>query len=109
MTATTTEQSKKLIELGIDPSTADRCYLDDGTAEKLCLATYKGAVKVWGKYYAMITPAWSFTALTGLLKPCTIDESADGHYRIFSHDRFSEWYENPIDACVELLVKLKTK
>ena len=39
--------------------------------------------------------------------PCLeLVSSQDNHYRAFWHEMYSDWY-NPVDACVELLLRVK--
>ena len=51
-------------------------------------------------------PCWSLTALINVLPSLTLDTS-DNHYcRVSTMNRSSEWYDNPVDACYELILKL---
>lgn len=54
-------------------------------------------------------PCWSLTALLDVLPSSTLDSSDDHHYRLHCMERFTEWHDNPIDACVEMILKLKEK
>lgn len=51
-------------------------------------------------------PCWSLAALLNILPSSTTDSSNDHHYRLHCMGRFTEWYDNPIDACVEMILKL---
>lgn len=51
-------------------------------------------------------PCWSLTALLNVLPSATLDSSDDHHYRIHCMERFTEWYDNAIDACYEMILKL---
>ena len=53
--------------------------------------------------------AWSLSALLNVLPSSTLDSSDDHHYRLHCMERFTEWYDNPIDACYEMIMKLKEK
>jgi hypothetical protein len=52
-------------------------------------------------------PCWSLAALYSILPTFTLDSSDDKYFRIHCCNKFSEWYNNPIDACVEMIIKLK--
>lgn len=51
-------------------------------------------------------PCWSLAALLNVLPSATLDSSDDYHYRIHCMERFTEWYDNAIDACYEMILKL---
>ena len=51
-------------------------------------------------------PCWSLAALLNTLPSATLDSSNDHHYRLHCMERFTEWYDNPIDACVAMIEKL---
>ena len=51
-------------------------------------------------------PAWSLSALLGILPSATLDSSNDHYYRIHCIKRYTEWYDNAVDACVEMILKL---
>lgn len=82
----------------------------------------KGADMSWagngfGKPYARtipckgdpeeICPCWSLTALLEQMPCVLLESSRDNHYRIFWEDKFSEWHESAVDACVELLLRAR--
>ena len=52
------------------------------------------------------TPCWSLAALLGVLPSATLDSSNDHYYRLRCMERFTEWYDNPVDACVAMIEKL---
>ena len=52
-------------------------------------------------------PAWSLAALYSVLPTFTLDSSDDKYFRIHCCNKFSEWYNNPIDATFEIILKLK--
>ena len=135
---TSIEQSKKLIELGIDVNTADMCYcptmnIDSGKNE--------GYLKVPECYpfsevkdsLIPYLPAWSLSALLGLMpksiKGITASDEETGWPQYFYYPRllltdkemwqciYKEYNgagaskcwtigESPIDACVEMILKL---
>ena len=52
-------------------------------------------------------PCWSLTALLNVLPSATLDSSNDHYYRIHCMERYSEWFDSPVDACFEMILKLK--
>lgn len=112
---TTIEQSKKLIELGFDVNTADMHYVLIDSDEEI----YDIGV---GNYIGILPhyPAWSLAALLGALpknlnigRP-SLESNYKGYYWIQYYDEFmkpnnykTECFNNPVDACVELIIKLK--
>jgi hypothetical protein len=111
---TTLEQSKKLIELGIDANTADMYW--DYDVQK-------------HEYYPMVMDeqfddtcvrAWSLAALLGVLPMIRkgedtanpfIAKTPDGEYYIVYATLTKEvydssMYDNPIDACVAMIENL---
>jgi len=72
---TSIEQSKKLLSFGLDPSTADMCYIGTEREHILHAESYSQILK-WRKDYkkesnapfsTTIIPAWSLAALLGLM------------------------------------------
>lgn len=51
-------------------------------------------------------PCWSLAALLDVLPSATLDSSSDHYYRLYCMTRYTEWYDNPIDACVAMIEKL---
>ena len=49
---------------------------------------------------------WSLAALLGVLPSATLDSSNDHYYRLHCMERFTEWYDNPVDACVAMIIKI---
>ena len=118
---TTIEQSQKLIELGIDASTADMMWddwnlIDEGW--KLSFGYYPEIEKDYGR---KIYPAWSLTALLDILNKTaySIDEDASVNLSSYKAIKWDLGIDNtdlelitesnPIDACYEMICKLKTE
>ena len=107
---TSLEQSQKLIELGIDSKTADMYHAPDANiivaepyitkvGDKTFIPAYKGAV-----------PAWSLTALLGLIPKSIIStpNPLSTNYCCRNIEFDMECYaDNPVDAAFEMLVWLK--
>ena len=52
-------------------------------------------------------PAWSLAALLDVLPVLsTLDGSNDHHYRLYCRGRFTEWHNNAVDACYEMILRL---
>ena len=112
---TSLEQSKKLIELGLDANTADMCYR--------IVAYNPNDTHVYQPYCFVGTlesdiPAWSLSALLDVL-PLEIEthKQTDGHkiyYYVESYIKrmgkdiylSTERHENLVDACVEIILNL---
>ena len=73
-----------------------------------------GTIPVMSKYIddGLVTadntaiPCWSLVALFSVLPTFTIDRSDNHYYRLHCMERFTEWYDNPIDACVAMIERL---
>ncbi len=52
-------------------------------------------------------PCWSLAALLNILPSATLDTSNDHYCRFRCKQRFTEWHNNPVDACYEMIIKLK--
>lgn len=50
--------------------------------------------------------AWSLAALLNVLPSATVDTSNDHYFRVSCHKRTTEWYDNAVDACIEMIIKL---
>ena len=97
------EQSEKLAEI-LPLESADMCRSNDGTAIKIDANPYSVRKIMWKDYE--VIPCWSLAALLGVLPSSTLDSSNDHHYRLHCMERFTEWYDNPIDACYEMIMRL---
>lgn len=117
--ATTIEQSKKLIELGLSADTADMNYCNSSYKGKDYIGEWKlslqspqeaksildMSVTSWNTYWEII-PAWSLSALIELMPSATLDSSNNNYYRLRCMEKFSEWHNNPIDAVFEMVCYL---
>jgi len=93
--ATSVEQSKKLLELGIDKNTSDMYYW---CGEDLRI----GGRKAQDDDYDV--PAWSLTALLEMLPNDTIYRPM--LYNNLWHGK-NNWFDNPLDAAFEMICWLK--
>lgn len=122
---TSFEQSKKLIELGLDIETSDMYYIEDSSNNPYCeLYASKLNEEARKHYNIYYIPAWSLSALLGLMPKLYEfkDDPEDGGcqpnlckgwdnnqwhivYRLSIY--ITEWYNDPIDAAFEMIVWLK--
>ena len=110
---TTIEQSKKLIELGIDINTADLTVtnypLQDGSRFdfircKLPNDTFPSITD--GKSEKI--PAWSLSALLELIPKFSLEKDVsnnEGYQLHYNYD--TTYYDNPVDAAFEMICWLK--
>lgn len=123
MNYTTIEQSKALIEAGLNPETADCCWIisrDNCKQEPFELAKNENTLwlypmdKIRGNLSDYMLPCWSLAALLDNIPQVKIDSIKQynkKHWRCCAyfasdwHD--SGWYDNPVDACYEMILKLK--
>ena len=114
MIATNLEQSRKLVELGIDTSTADMHYafsVIGGAAFQDMIDA--SATLLPGKENRKFPyePAWSLSALLAVL-PKVINnetlfiETSPALWHIGYRDVYTARADNPVDACYELILKL---
>ena len=92
------EQSKKLAEI-LPIKSADMCfYYKEDIPQLIHFAKHNN------RFYI---PCWSLAALLGVLPSASLDSSDDHYFRMHCKEKFSEWYDNPIDAAFETINKLK--
>lgn len=120
---TTVEQSKKLIELGIDVDTSDMVYLksyfeEEGEYNLLTGSYHEGYMeKDDGSLIPIFDehiPAWSLSALLDLMPnvkghyPELCRGKLTGQYYMWIENTFdTQMFDNPIDAAIEMIVWLK--
>ena len=100
-------QSKKLIELGIDVNTADMYYF---IADSLKQQEMNYAIRIGTPIVKTDIPAWSLTALLGLMSKSIISTSnpLSTNYCCRNVEFDMDFYaDNPVDAAFEMLVWLK--
>lgn len=98
--ATTIEQSRKLIELGLDAATSDMQYFPLGD-NKYDLVTYKSCTRG-------VIPAWSLSALLDILPDYEMqkgNEFGSGYYLGYGtlYALESEEGETPIDLAFDMI------
>ena len=105
---TSLEQSKKLIELGIDVNTGDMCYCP---IMNIDLGKNEGYLKVPECYpfsevkdsLAPYLPAWSLTALLDIIPNWTMDKTDKVNLTCNSYYHCESFYEDPVDAAFEMV------
>ena len=96
---TSIEQSKKLIELGIDKKTSDMFYW---CGEDIRM----GGHKVQNDFYDI--PAWSLTALLKLIPKFSLEKDISNNAGCQLHYNYNTvYYDEPVDAAVEMICWLK--
>ena len=99
---TSQEQSKKLIELGIDVNTADMYY--DVNSYGIQDKPEVAIGKVWSKDI----PAWSLTALLKLIPKFSLEKNISnnaGYLLCYNYN--TTYYDEPVDAAFEMICWLK--
>ncbi len=105
------EQSEKLAEI-FPTESADMCYIKHCTSDNPEWRFGEDTPPMvlgdtpLSKISASTLPCWSLVALLKILPSSTLDTSEDHHFRFHCQERFSDWHENPIDACYEIILKL---
>ena len=99
---TSQEQSKKLIELGVDVNTADMYY--DVNSYGIQSKPEVAIGKVWSKDI----PAWSLTALLKLIPKFSLEKviSNNAGY-LLCYNYNTTYYDEPVDAAFEMICWLK--
>lgn len=102
---TNLEQSKRLQSLGIDVNTADMYY--DCNSYGIQGKPEVAVGTVWSKDI----PAWSLTALLGVMKEPELVRNSEGKWLIrvwyHSYPYSKGGYDNPVDAAFEMICWLK--
>jgi hypothetical protein len=126
--ATSLDQSKELVKLGLDPNTADMCYTNHlyGSMRSsmrlsaYSIEEYKSLLKSFADlgFGEVFEPAWSLGALLKLMPsyhgyyPRLARSPRHGsdyfiHYPLkFNEIKESKAFEDPIDAAVDMLKDL---
>ena len=94
-------QSKQLMEfLPIESADMHFVMIDTSTKEySVGLGNYIGVLPS--------VPCWSLSALLAQMPWLNLDTSEDNYYRVFWRYMYSDWHDNPVDACVELILREK--
>lgn len=97
------KQSRKLAEI-LPIETADMFYRDNGVDVKL----------IWEHIAQKVTnPCWSLASLLDILKYPSLNQDIENKWSITdwtgSYPKSEYGFDNPVDACVEMIIKLKEK
>ena len=103
---TSIEQSQKLIGLGIDVGTADMLWTYDFTVNDI------NGLNVISKHLKPEEndiPAWSLSALLGILPTgkVLLHDKGNHGYKCICNNIDSYYFNNPVDACYDMIIKLK--
>ncbi len=101
------EQSKKLAEI-LPLDSADMCYLNDGTAIKIDANPYTVLYSMWKDCIVEFIPCWSLAALLDIIPSgkALIHDKWDLTYKCICNNIDTSYFNNPVDACYEMIVKL---
>lgn len=105
---TSLEQSKRLAEI-LRIESADMCF---NISQRSNMPPLMTPYSKFNEFFNMekipdfLIPCWSLAALLNVLPSSTLDSSDDHHYRLHCMERFTEWYDNQIDACYEMILRL---
>ena len=105
------EQSKKLAEI-LPIESADMYYSDNEYPKQITKYIITYANVLYGSYNIQFfniceyVPCWSLAALLNVLPSSTLDSSDNHRYRFRCMERYTEWYDNAIDACVAMIERL---
>lgn len=102
---TSIEQSKKLIELGIDVNTADMYYPNRVGIDNYALPIeYKNGLPLLSQEI----PAWSLVALLGVIPSgkALIHDKGNLGYKCICNNMDTYFHDNPVDVCVAMIEKL---
>ena len=97
---TTIEQSLKLAEI-LPLESADMYYACGAVAPDVMTSDKQD--------YKCYTICWSLAALLGVLPDYTLQDNPDGTVFVVSEKKkpiMSDDYDNPVDACYEVIIKL---
>lgn len=94
---TTIEQSKVLAEI-LPLESADMYYSCGAVAPDVMIGSKRD--------YRCYTICLSLASLLGVLPSATLDSSNNHRYKLRCMERFTEWHDNPIDACYRMILKL---
>lgn len=97
-------QSKKLAEILLMES-ADMCW-QQIYDENHMMSDYRVESIPYRLYSGIGIPCWSLAALYSVLPTFTLDSSDDHYFRLSCNKRTTEWYDNAIDACYEMIIRL---
>ena len=101
-------QSKKLAEI-LPLESADMCYLSEESLIPKVIYNGMAFFDSNEERPTNIIPCWSLAALLGVLpKETKLLKSAtdDTYHCDCPKGNVDKWYDNPIDACVEMIIKL---
>ena len=102
------EQSKKLVEI-LPIESADMHYATWAILDnEFIVSINQGTTieRLQEDYGNQIIPCWSLAALLNVLPSSTLDNSDNHRYRFRCTERYTEWYDNAIDACVAMIERL---
>lgn len=111
---TTIEQSKKLMELGVDRNTADMIWIEDYLGYDSNGIRKHGEYRLYGDmlipaYGQDSVPAWSLNSLLGIIAEQNFTiKAVDNQFNIDISSRHCKiWFPSLLDAAFEMVYWLK--
>lgn len=111
------KQSKKLAEI-LPLDSADMSYTLDFDSGRYYITTVSYKSWIVPKYaqpdngFGQVIPCWSLAALLDVIKDYTLQTNTDGSVFVVCEGKkpiISDFYNNPVDACVDMIVELKDR
>jgi len=109
---TSIEQSKKLLDLGIDINTADLTVtnypLQDGSRfDFICCKLPNDTFPSITDGKSEKIPAWSLSALLGLMPKFTLEREVSNEKFLLYYNYNQTYYDDPVDAAFGMICWLK--
>lgn len=101
------EQSRKLAEI-LPIESADMCW-QQIYDENHMMSDYRVELIPYRLYSGIGVPCWSLASLLGVLSDYTLQTNTDGTVFVVCESKkpmISDAYNNPVDACVAMILKL---
>jgi hypothetical protein len=106
---TSLEQSKKLAEI-LPLESADMYWDNSDTGGRSYTIHIGKSIAIERNFLSYKLGgqicAWSLEALLSVLPSATLDSSNNHYYMLGCMERFTEWHDNAVDACVAMIEKL---
>ena len=103
---TNLEQSRALAKI-LSPNSADMCWFEGQPFVETVTGYEEDRAEAHRQAGMEMYPCWSLVSLLEALPGCSLD-SSEGHqsFRVHHRKMFTEWYDCPVDAAYEMILKL---
>lgn len=108
-TFTTVEQSKRLLELGVKPETADMTWIVFVDNSTRLMVADDWMIEKMIEGGAQLVPCWSLGALFAIMQQVeynypNLTKHPDTHEFFLVTSKYcTDFYDNPIDACMDMI------